>query len=155
MTLSAAFVWGLIPTTLGWRARHWNGLGLVAVLIVLTSLLGLGKMGGGLVTWMMEASNGDKWLHAMGGFFLAMTFAWYFGGHHIYAGAIVIVLAAIGGGVGEMIQWQLDRQPSGADWIAHLLGCFIAMILYLLSFMARWCESSQVQEHDLTAYRGE
>lgn len=148
-TLATAFMWGLLPSMLGRPQRKRPAIVFLGVLVGFVVLLGLTRSGG-LVTWSVKAFGfGDKFLHGVNGFFLAMVFAWLLGARNIYLGLIGIVLAVAAGGAGEWLQGIAStRAVESKDWQAHAIGCAIAVLPYLLCIGSRWAESADAVENN-------
>jgi len=148
VTLGAAFTWGLLPAMLGCSSRSRPGWILLAMLISLMLLLGLARKGG-LAVWSAEAfGTGEVFLHAAGGFGLAMVLAWLMGGRKVWLGLLGIFVAALLGGAGELLQGVASRRGvEFTDWLAHAVGSGIAVLPYLLCIGARWCESPDARDN--------
>ena len=143
VTLAVAFTWGLLPTMLGRPFRPRTGAVLLGLVVAVIGLMGLAS-GGGLVRWSTKAFGaGDKLLHGMAGFFLAMVLAWFLGARKLYLGVIGIVLSILAGGGGELLQGIITsrRAVEMEDWLAHAIGSAVAILPYLLCMGSRWCES--------------
>ena len=143
VTLAVAFTWGLLPTMLARTARRQPGVLLLEAVVALLVLLGLARAGG-LPTWAGKAFGADRdFLHVPAGFLLAMTLAWLLGCRKPWAGLAGIGLAALAGGVGELLQMTVVSWRGGDlnDLLLHLAGCAAAVVPYLLCMGSRWCES--------------
>jgi len=142
VTLAAALTWGLMPAMLGrpMRAR-WGGW-LLAAMVVLDLLLGLSSNAGLTERAALAFHGNDKLQHAVAGFLLAMMMAWLLGSRRTWLGLVGIVLAALAGGPGEVLQKYASRRHlEWADWAAHAVGAAAVVLPYLLAVGARWCES--------------
>jgi len=145
VTLGAALAWGLLPTMLSRAEPRRSGLYLLIVLVGFLMVLGLASRGG-LVLWSVRSlGGGDKLLHWISGFFLALALAWMMGARRAWLGLFGIAAAAVAGGVGEVVQGLVsDRAVEVADWSSHVGGSLVALVPYLLCMAARWCESPDV-----------
>ena len=146
VTLAVALTWGLLPLMAGRVPTHRSGVWVLAMLAAAMLLLGLLR-NGGLAAWMAEiAGQNDFYLHLWVGFLLALAVAWLTGAKQILLGLLGIALAALAGGIGEILQGLLTlRSEQFSDWIGHSVGCAMALPPYLLCMMSRWCESADVK----------
>jgi len=145
-TLAVAFVWGIAPSVLSLPCRTRPGAILFVLLAGLMFLLGIAR-NTGLLIWTAEALGwGDQFLHGVVGFFLAMSLVWLIGLRKVWAGLGAILLAALAGGAGELLQGAVSRRlVQWSDWRAHLLGTAAVLVPYLLAMGSRWCESREVR----------
>ena len=147
VSLAAAFVWGLLPAMLGRRARPRPGAVLLAGVLVIVLLLGLARRAGLLAWASMSLGAREVFLHAVTGFILAMLMAWLLG-RKWWLALVGVVLAALAGGVGELLQYAVCRylgvRRTGelADWLSHAVGSAAAVVPLLLCLGTRWCESA-------------
>ncbi len=143
--LGAVFVWGLLPAMLGRRRRPRSGAYLLAGMIAVTVLVGVVRKAGLLVSASQVFGATDALLHAAAGLLLGMLMAWLLGAGKLWLGLAGIVLAALAGGLGEMLQSvTAARTAELRDWLYHGLGSAAAVVPYLLCAAARWCESPEV-----------
>jgi len=147
VTLSAGFVWGLAPAILRTPVPRVSGVWVMVILASLLILLGFSRHGG-LISWISEALGGsDMTMHVSVGFFLSLVLAWLMGTRKVRLGVLAVVIVAIIGGAGEFLQGVFSkRSVQFADWAAHLVGCGVALPLYLLCLAARWCESPDARK---------
>ena len=153
-SLALVLTWGMLPAMLGWRCKARSGYVLLGALGCMLVLLGL-AVGQGLVTWVAFsfAGSGDKVLHALTGFFLAMVMAWLWGSRRFWLGMLGIVAAALAGGVAEGLQGLVSsRNTDMADWLGHAIGCAAAIGPYALCLASRWCESADAGAIKADAY---
>ncbi len=163
VTLSVAFVWGLFPRMLGRAKSEKSGSLLLVALLILMALLGVAKRDGLLIWIVLSFGYGEGFLHSMTGFFLAMLLVWLFGSQSVRKGLILIFIAALAGGAGEILQsFASARGESLAvwvkvifgraeisdimknqvyDWFAHSIGCVAAFFPYFLAMCCGLCES--------------
>ncbi|MCK4601028.1 MAG: hypothetical protein KAU28_01085, partial [Phycisphaerae bacterium] len=142
VTLLVAFSFGLLPEVAGLKARRRSGGIFFVVMVLLMLQVGLVRHMG-LAQWCVEVFGiGDKLLHGTVGFFLALGLVWILDARMGWTGGIFgCLLAAIGGGAGELLQKILTKRTADmADWGAHALGAAVALLLYLLYVASRWCE---------------
>ncbi len=145
VTLATALTWGLLPAGLGARARYRPGWALLVLVVLMMGLLGLSRKAGLLVWASRSFGGGDTTLHSLTGFFLAMVLVWMLGRRRLWAGLAGIAVAALLGGVAEVLQAVASqRSLQLSDWVAHLFGVAAALPVYLLCLGARWAESEQV-----------
>lgn len=142
-TLVAGFVWGLAPQMLGVPVRPRSGLFLVLPVLGLSALMGLVHEGG-LLNWSTnELGGNDKSLHIAAGLFMTLIFTWCLGRRRILRGAAMIVLSALVGGLGEVLQALLSsRSMDMEDWAFHVVGCVAAAVVYFLAYGSRLAESA-------------
>lgn len=146
-TLAAAVTWSLLPaTTTTGRWRRFGGLAVALALLGMLLVLGLSKLVG-LASWISSAAGLEDWgMHVFAGFSLTLVFAWLAGANRLRWGVAAILLVALAGGGGELMQAAFSaRTASISDWMAHVAGCAAATPLYLLAMGARWCESPDVR----------
>ncbi len=98
----------------------------------------------------------DKFLHWCVGLILAMVMAWLMGSRTFWWGLVGIVLAALAGGLGELLQCITitRRTVEYADWAVHAIGSAVALIPYTLCIGARLCESVDAYAPQDDAGRG-
>jgi len=153
-SLALVLTWGMLPAMLGWRCTVRSGYALLGALGCLLVLLGLAA-GEGMVTWVAFsfAGSGDKVLHALTGFFLALLTAWLIGSRRFWLGMLGIVAAGLAGGVAEGVQGIVSsRNADMADWLGHAIGCGAAIVPYALCVGSRWCESVDAVAIKANAY---
>jgi len=145
LTLSACFVWGLLPGVVGWNPRRVSGIFIAWSLVALTLLLGLSRLSG-LIAWITSAYGGDDGnMHVFAGFFCALVLCWLTGARKLIWGLVAALFAALAGGGGELLQGGFsDRTASWSDWVAHLKGSAAGTALYIICMLAKWCESREV-----------
>jgi len=159
VVLSVGLTWGLTAGLSGRAARPRPGITVLVSLVAITTLMGVARHDG-LVIWAASSvwpgPGGDKLLHAVFGLMLAMTLAWLMGSRNLWWGLAAIVLAALVGGAGEMIQsvTSSGRFVEWDDWIAHAAGSVIAVIPYLLCVGARLGESPDARPPEDLAGEG-
>jgi hypothetical protein len=147
VVLAVGLSWGLLSEAAGRAPRPRPGIAVLVAMMAVTVLLGV-TQSSGLVTWAASAfwsdKGGDKLLHAIFGMMLSMTLAWLMGSRNLRWGLVAIVLAALSGGIGEIIQYitSTGRAAELSDWGAHAIGSILAVIPYILCVGARECESS-------------
>ncbi|MCP4376283.1 MAG: hypothetical protein GY794_08935 [bacterium] len=147
VVLGFGLTWGLLSDAAGRAPRPRPGIALLVVLMAVTVLLGV-TQSSGLINWVAHAfwsdKGGDKLLHAIFGMMLSMTLAWLLGSRNLRWGLLAIALAALSGGIGEIIQLitSTGRLAEWSDWGAHATGSILAVIPYVLCVGARQCESS-------------
>lgn len=141
-TVALAVLWGLMPEVSGHRVVTRTGAVVLLPVLLLAVLLGVSSTGS-LAGYMAERLGaGDKAMHAVIGFLLAMVLAWLGGTRSTWLGLGAIVLAIGAGGLGEVVQrLATTRSFEFNDWIAHALGSAVVLPVYLLCRGARWSES--------------
>ena len=109
----------------------------------------------GLVFWVARAHGmDDTHMHAMAGFWLALSLVWLVGRRYWWAGLLGIGFAAGAGGAGEVLQIILSRRSAQVmDWQAHAVGCGIVVLPYMLAMGSRWCESPDAVEKLKTDFK--
>jgi VanZ family protein len=142
VSLGLILTWGLLSPMLQRQAPRRSGWIMLVVLAMLVVLLGLTRRAG-LAIWMPVALRlGDKFVHGLAGFLLALVLAWLLGRRRWYwglAGAAIAASLALGG---EAMQYLLtERNAEWADALAHLAGSGLGAVLYLLAHGARLTES--------------
>jgi len=143
MTLALAFTWGTLPAATHAPSRRRSGAVLLAALIVLAVLLGVTRSEGLAAYATLSFGLRDGFLHAVTGFFLALTLAWLAGVRRLWLGLAAIVLAASAGAAGEWLQSVVSRRNvEQSDLITHAVGAAVALVPYLLAMGSRGCESS-------------
>ncbi|MFW6061450.1 MAG: hypothetical protein ACOC93_01450 [Planctomycetota bacterium] len=145
-TLAAGLAWGLLPGGLGAPRRERTGAAVLLLTLVVLTGLGLVR-NAGLVSWIaVRFQLGDHFLHVVAGVLVALELGWLLGAKRIRGGLIGIALAA-GAGLGAEIVQTIasDRSASWSDWWAHLAGCVVGGMLYLLAAGSRAAESPDVR----------
>ena len=73
----------------------------------------------------------------------AAVLVWMFGARRWWKGLAVVILAALLGGAGELLQRVATtwRNAELDDWTAHVAGCAVVSVLYLLCLALRRLES--------------
>ena len=142
VTLGAVFVWGLLPSMLGRKQTARSGAVLLAGMIAIILLAGVARKSG-LLSWGSHVFGAtDAFLHTATGLMLGMLMAWLLGARKLALGLVGILLAALAGGPGEVLQYVLaTRTAEFRDWLHHGIGSAAAVVPYLLCVGARWCES--------------
>jgi len=151
VVLAIALTWGLTAGAAGRSATPRPGVLVLVGLVALIALMGVSR-GNGLITWAANSfwpgQSSDKLIHAIFGLVLAMTLAWLMGARKLLWGLAAIVLGALAGGAGEVIQYVTvtRRGVEWGDWGAHAVGSILAVIPYLLCVGARLCESPDARD---------
>lgn len=139
--LAGGLTLGLMPAAFGARVSArpaWVLAGAVAGSLAVVGV----AASGGLARWAAVAMGGaDAWPHAMTGFLVAMTLAWWWGARRTWLGLTAVALAVLAGGAGELAQqWFTASGGQWHDWGFHTLGCLPAALLLVLGRYARSCE---------------
>ncbi len=159
VTLAVGFTWGLMPAVAGRPVQPRSGAVILVILVAVMLLLGVSRSGG-LVFWAAKSfwtdRMTDKFLHWCVGLILAMVMAWLMGSRTFWWGLVGIVLAALAGGLGELLQCITitRRTVEYADWAVHAIGSAVALIPYTLCIGARLCESVDAYAPQDDAGRG-
>lgn len=155
VTLAVAFVWGLLPAMLAQPGKSRSGLSVLVFLVGFVLLLGLARNDGLMVWAASSLGAGDKVLHAVLGFFLAMVLIWQMGARRVWAGLLGVLAAIAISGIGEAAQGNVAwRSEELGDWIAGAIGSLAALAPYLLSAASRWCESPDARSASPSAHDG-
>jgi len=153
VTLAAGLLWGLLPGASGRTPRERSGWILLGLLAGLMIVLALTRFEG-LAYWSAEAFELGEggFLHATAGLLLGLTLAWLGGSRRVVWGVVALAAAAALGGAGEGLQYIASRRNAEwKDFFAHLAGCGVAAVLYLLVMAARWGESREPSGGDIGA----
>ncbi len=150
IVLVVAFVWGLMPAVRGGQSRQRPGIILLVLFAVGLVVQGLVKSQSLLMSSVAAfpgLGHADKLAHACVGGVLAMLMAWMAGARNMWWGLAGIAAAAAVGGAGELIQVAVGtRGAEYDDWFAHMLGCAVVTVPYVLCMGARLCESAEARE---------
>lgn len=146
VSLGLAVSWGLLSRLASRRPRRVPGVLLLLALVAFFAVLALARRPG-LFYWVAQHYGlGEHGLHALGGFLLALVFAWLMGRRRWYWGLGGILLSVAAGAAGEVMQARFStRSQELADFFAHAIGAAVAAVPYLLAIASRACESKDAQ----------
>ena len=138
-SLAVGLLWGLAPAAMRVEFARRSGWWLVGVLVALAAMLGLMRQDG-LVGWISLAMGGrDVSLHVLAGALVTLGAAWLVGSRRLAAGLLAAAVAALSGGLAELLQgWFSDRGAELRDWQMHLVGSAAATVLYVLAWLWGW-----------------
>ncbi|MFW6146609.1 MAG: hypothetical protein ACOC7R_04670 [Planctomycetota bacterium] len=136
-----AVVWALGPMSLGRQPPLRSGWRVFAVATALSIVLALvGRIG--LLAWMaVSLGRGDTLLHLFVGWIITQMLLWLLSGRRL-AVPVAVGVGVLTAGLGEVLQAVLStRSAQWRDFIGHLEGTALAVILYLLVRLSLWSES--------------
>jgi len=136
--MQAALAWALVGQPATRPRRRPHGVFLLAAVAALLIAMGLARRPG-LAQWSAAAFGaGENFLHAPTGFLLALLLAWLMGARRFWLGLLGILMAALAGPGGEVLQKVASlRGVEREDWVLHALGCVAALVPYALCMGVR------------------
>jgi hypothetical protein len=138
--IALAVTWGLWPKMVGEKAcKERSGWILLAVVFSLLGLVAIVKDPGLLGAMGTTCGLKDKGQHFIAGFLVTMVVVWVMGRRWWWLGAIGLGLAAMSGGVAEIVQKEFSkgRGAEMADWKAHLWGSAVAGLIFVVGVCYR------------------
>ncbi len=135
-----ALTWALLPGRLGCKCRSRNGAWVLAMVLAVGILLGLGRAGS-LVNWAaLSYGLDDRGLHAVAGLLVTLVLLWLLG-RRWWGAVAALAASALLAGLAEGAQQLLsDRSAQRDDVVGHCLGAALAAGLFVLSRVSLFCE---------------